>query len=69
MKRVFLCLVLVVLVLPCLGCELGTLVSNPDAAQAFITGRIDMISGMVADWMLYAELLSAQLATVLPAAG
>lgn len=62
-KRFAVSAVAVVLVLSCAGCDLGALVSNPDAAQAFITGRLDMLIGTAADWMLYVDGLLARLPT------
>lgn len=55
MKRVIFCLLVIVLILPCMGCDLGVLVSDPDAAQAFITQRVDTALGLVADWGLYLD--------------
>ena len=37
----------------CTGCELGVLVSNPDAAQAFLSQRLDMIISGAANWALW----------------
>ncbi|MCZ6654848.1 MAG: hypothetical protein O7D91_17705 [Planctomycetota bacterium] len=42
------------------GC-LEALVSNPDAAQAFITQRVDMVLGAVVDWTLYLDGLVARI--------
>ncbi len=61
MKRAIWMLVLVIVLLPCAGCELGVLVSNPDAAQAFISGRVDMATDLATNWGVYAAQFAARI--------
>ncbi len=42
-------------VVMCTGCELGVLVSNPNAAQVFLSQRLDMVITGVADWALWLD--------------
>ena len=50
------------------GCELGVLVQNPDAAQAFLSQRLDMIITGAANWALWFDQTLNTIEAVLPAA-
>ena len=51
--RIAMLVCLMGVVVLCTGCELGVLVSNPDAAQAFLSQRLDMFITGAADWALW----------------